>query len=173
MNGLKLKIESTSGKGNFQITKGSFPMLEIKYTSWFSGHAQTRFKGTAIDMKPGNFWQSKFSITKNDKEAGELKYHTRGSISFELWKDSEEHPVSYQFLSKGFWKPYYLLLDEAENTVLRLQPKWVWRKFSHDYEVEIPDTEYDEEYLTELLIYCGYATNVYDQKNAATTAAVT
>lgn len=173
MKAQSFKIESTSGKGNFQIKKGSLPMFEVKYTSWFSGHAQTRFKGTSIEMKPGNFWQTKFMILRNGGEAGEMIFHTNGSVIIQLFEGFSGHAAKFQFKPKGFWKSHYLLLDEAENIVMRLQPKWVWRKFSYDYVVEMPDEIYDEELLTELLIYCGYAAKVIQEKNAATTAAVT
>ncbi len=173
MKGSSLKIASTSGKGNFQIKKGSLPMFEVKYTSWFSGHAQTRFKGISIEIKPGNFWQTKFMITRNGVEAGEMVFHTKGFITIHLFEGFSGHAANFQFKPKGFWKSHYLLLDEAENMVIRLHPKWVWRKFSYDYEVEIQREAYDEAFLTELLIYCGYACKIIQEKNAATTAAVT
>jgi hypothetical protein len=172
MKGQSLKIVSTSGKGNFQIKKGSLPMFEVKYTSWFSGHAQTRFNGDSIEMKPGNFWQTKFPIIRNGVEAGEMFFHSRGFISILLFEERSGMAANFKFKPKGFWKSHYLLLDEADNEILRLQPKWVWRKFSYDYEIEMIDETFDEAFLIELLIYCGYACKVIQEKNAATTAAV-
>lgn len=173
MKGQSLKIESTSGRGNFQIKKGSLPMFEVKYTSWFSGHAQTRYKGASIEIKPGNFWHSKFPVTINGTESGVLVFHSKGYFSIELFVENHGATKVFQFKPKGFWKSHYLLLDEAENILMRLHPKWVWRKFSYDYEVELLDESLDEEFLTELLIYCGYACKVIQEKRAATTAAVT
>lgn len=82
---------------------------------------------------------------------------------------SELTSQQYEFRSKGVFKRRFELSDEGNNLILILRPKFVWRKFSYDYEVETVQV-LEEEGLVELLIYCGYAANVYMTKKAAQSA---
>jgi hypothetical protein len=165
-----MKIESTSGKGNFKIVKGAFAITELKFKKWFSKHAAVRYKGVNIEIKSKNFWQTQFDIFKNGMNCGSMKYHWKGNISIQLTDELGYGEGNYMFRSKGIFKRQFELTDEDGNLTLILKPKFIFRKFSYDYEVELVDVFEREEDLVEMLIYCGYAANVYMTKKAAQSA---
>ena len=165
-----MKIESTSGKGNFQIVKGNFALTELKFKNWFSKNAATRYKGVNIELKSQNFWQTQFDILKNGMNCGSMKYHWKGNISIQLTDELGYVEGNYMFRSKGIFKRQFELSDEYGNLILILKPKFIFRKFSYDYEVETIKTFDEEEDLVEMLIYCGYAANLYMKKKASKSA---
>lgn len=165
-----MKIESTSGRGSFQILKGTFAVLKVDYTSWFSSKAEARYKGVNIEIQPQNFFRTKFGILKNGVPMGGIHYHWKRTISIHYIQESGEPEHHFLFRSKGAWKQRFELLDESENLVLTMYSKWIWRKFDYDYDIEADTAFVDEEALPELLIYCGFAARLYKQKKAAASA---
>ncbi|MCB0653867.1 MAG: hypothetical protein KDC85_21495 [Saprospiraceae bacterium] len=165
-----MKIECTSGRGNFQIVKGTFAVLKVDYTSWFSSKAEARYKGVNIEIQPQNFFRTKFGILKNGIPMGRINYHWKRTISINWIQEAGVAERSFLFRSRGAWKHRFELLDESDNLVLTMYPKWIWRKFDFDYDIEADINQFEEETLTELLIYCGFAARLYKQKKAAASA---
>jgi hypothetical protein len=165
-----MHIEAISGKGSFQIIKGAMTLLEIKSTNWFSTRVVTRFRGVNYEINPNNFWRTKFEILKNKTKKGDLHYNWKGHISLNLWDESLGREKHYVLKAKGFLKRYFNLLDEEENVVLVLRSKLNWRKFGYNYEIEDFHVFDVEEELPEMLIYCGFAANLYMSKKAQQSA---
>lgn len=154
-----MKIVSNSHRGDFQLVEDSVQILEMKYNNWFSGKAQAFFKGQHLEIKPKNLWSSKFNICKNGKEAGSIVFNMSGKINIRI-KNEEGQELSFILKPKGMLKLRFELLDEAETSVLMLSTVNYWSKLRYDYQVELGEMipELD---VQELLIYCGYAANLY------------
>lgn len=155
-----MKISSTSGKGNFILEKENNQILEVKYKNWFSSIAYSEFDGNTIEIKPKNIWCSKFDIFKNNQDKGDLIFNWKGDMIIRITRD-ENKEDSYLLVSKGLWKRRFELTNEKGDLIFILQPFINWKKLSYNYEIESILNESEDKSVTELLIYCGFAANLY------------
>ncbi|MDT0685925.1 aminotransferase [Autumnicola psychrophila] len=154
-----MKIVSSSGKGNFKIIKNDQEVCELVYNNWFSDKAQTVLNRNNIEIKPKNIWTSKVDIFTNKKKIGDITFNLKGHMVIRLEKeDSKEY--NYLLKNKAKWKLRFEVYNESEILQFSLNSVNKWNKLNYDYNVEVAD--YNSEFeLEELLIYCGYAANLY------------
>ena len=153
-----MEIHSASGKGDFVITKEGSELLKVRYDNWFSSRAKTNYNGRNIVIKPKNIWCSKFDVFIDDNDVGDLLFNWKGEIIIRVLRKKSEK--SYLLRSKGFWKQTFELMDESNNLVLRLGPK-MKSNGNFDYVVDRKASYIKEEEWVELLIFCGFAANLY------------
>lgn len=156
-----MQIKSTSGTGNFEIkNENDERVLELIYSNWFASNAKTSYKSNNIEIKPKNFWASKFDILKNELDIGDLTFNWKGDVVIQL-TNSEQTENNYLLRAKGFWKMAFELLDGNEVKILSLRPNFNWKKVGYDYEIELANNVENQEEIMELLIFSGFGANLY------------
>jgi len=154
-----MKIISSSGKGNFKLIKKDEEVCELVYKNWFSEKAKTSLNGNKIEIKPKNIWTSKVDIFKNESQIGDITFNLKGHMVIRLTKP-DGNEFNYLLKNKGKWKLRFEVFNESEIHQFSLKSVNIWTKLNYDYDVEMAD--YNSEFeIEELLIYCGYAANLY------------
>lgn len=154
-----MKIESVSAKGNFKLIDRETVIFELQYVHWFSGKAKTIYQYDTIEIKPKNFWTCKYFIYKNDKAIGDISFSLKGymTIRLEIARGREVH---YILKNIGTFKLQFELQNENKERLCLLTSINKWKKLNYDYTIE--RTAVSDPYdFNELLIYCGYAANLY------------
>lgn len=154
-----MKIKSTSGKGNFKLTKNNQEICELIYKNWFSGKAKTNINGNNIEIKPKNIWTSKVEIYKNDKNIGDITFNLKGYMVIRL-QIPKETEINYVMKNRSKSKLKFEVYDESDNLQFTLKSVNTWTKLNYDYDIQM-DKYNSEVGIEELLIYCGYAANLY------------
>ncbi|WP_348661552.1 aminotransferase [Croceibacter atlanticus] len=154
-----MKIISSSGKGNFKLIKNDDEVCELVYTNWFSEKAKAVLNGNNIEVKPKNIWTSKVDIFKNKSQIGDITFNLKGHMVIRLEKENGKE-FNYLLKNKAKWKLRFEVFNESEAHQFSLNSVNKWTKLNYDYDVEMAD--YNSEFeIEELLIYCGYAANLY------------
>jgi len=155
-----MKINSTSGKGNFLIEKDNAKILELNYSNWFSSRAKTEYNGNKIEIKPKNIWCSKFDIFKNNQDEGDIIFNWKGNIIIRILNEKNRE-LSFLLKAKGFWKQYFELTNENGELIFTLKPSINWKKLNYNYEIKNRSNIYENNLETELVIYSGFGANLY------------
>ena len=71
-NSLKVKIISTSSRGNFIYERNENKIIELVYPKWFSKKAITKYDNTNIKIEPKNYWGKTYLILKEGLEKGSI-----------------------------------------------------------------------------------------------------
>ena len=156
-----MKITSTSARGNFEIKGDSGKkLLELTYSNWFASKAETSFESNKIEIKLRNIWHSKFDILKNGVDNGDIGLDWKGNVNIKL---KSVNGVEKQYLLKAiaFWKMGFELLDQNETKILALKQSFNWKRISYNYDIEIADNQKVNPEILELVIYSGFAANLY------------
>lgn len=154
-----MKIISSSGKGNFKLFENDEVICELKYKNWFSGKAETKISNSKIEIKPKNVWTSKVDIYKNEKSIGDITFNLKGYMVIRL-ENANGIEFNYVLKNKAKWKLRFEVFNESKIHQFSLNSVNDWTKLNYDYDVEM--AEYNLEFdIEELLIYCGYAANLY------------
>jgi len=153
-----MKIISSSGKGNFKLIDNDEEICELVYDNWFSGKAKTNLNGNDISIEPKNIWTSKVEIYRDKSKIGDITFNLKGYMVISLKLNGEE--FNYVLKNKGKLKLTFEVFNEAGMKQFSLDSVNNWTKLNYDYTIEIAD--YTSEFkIEELLIYCGYAANLY------------
>ncbi|MBT8283462.1 MAG: aminotransferase [Muriicola sp.] len=154
-----MQIVSSSGKGNFKLTENNREICELVYKNWFSENAKTEIDGNDIEIKPKNIWTSRVDIYKNQNIIGDITFNLKGHMVIRLEKENGKE-FNYLLKNKAKWKLRFEVFNESEILQFSLNSVNNWTKLNYDYDVEMAN--YDSEFaFEELLIYCGYAANLY------------
>lgn len=154
-----MKITSSSGKGNFKLTKNKEEICELVYNNWFSGKAKTVLNGNNIEIKPKNIWTSRVEIYKNKNKIGDITFNLKGHMVIRLTKSDGEE-FNYLLKNKAKWKLRFEIFNESNTHQFSLNSVNDWTKLNYDYDIEMVD--YNSKFeIEELVVYCGYAANLY------------
>ncbi|MEQ8924303.1 MAG: hypothetical protein RLO81_00745 [Fulvivirga sp.] len=154
-----MKIVSSSGKGNFKLTDRNKEICELVYNNWFSDKAKTVLNGNNIEIKPKNIWTSKVDIYKNNTNIGDITFNLKGQMIIRLEK-SNGTECNYVLKNMAKWKLKFEVYNESETLQFSLISVNNWSKLNYDYDIEMADFNSEFE-IEELLVYCGYASNLY------------
>lgn len=151
-----MRIESSSGKGNFNLVNDGKVICELDYKNWFSGKASVVLRDDMIDTKPKSIWANKILLFKNERAIGEIDFNWKGHMIIRL----NESKSTFLLKAKGFWKLGFELFDASEELVFTMNAVNRWTKLKYDYEIEIVESIAPEN-MNELVLYSGYASNLY------------
>lgn len=156
LNSEKMRIESTAARGNFRLLTNGRSNAELKYDNWYSGKAHT-VGGHSIEIKPANFWATKFDIRINGKPAGMITGKFNGHFQVDL---SQSEQGIYLLKLKSAWRLKFSIYNESGALQFQLISKNNWKKLNYDYEVIMENFDGNTD-LKNLLIICGYVANRY------------
>ncbi|AWV97409.1 hypothetical protein [Arcticibacterium luteifluviistationis] len=148
-----MKIESTEGKGSFNLIEGNKIISEVKYENWYANKASALCNNDFLEIEPSNFLRTKILIYRNKTEVGEMKFNWRGRVEIEL-RDSEMCQRKWSVKYKGVLKGKFEVYDDANEVVMRLIPSFHWKTLGYNYEIE---TIKELKNLEELCILSGFA----------------
>jgi hypothetical protein len=157
VTGQKYSIISKGGVGEFSIFDDKREYVTVfSYKGWLSRDGAAPTSAGLVEVKTKNLQTKTFSIWRDSKEIGELAFHFRGNLTLKL-ADSHGSEREMVFQSSGE-KFSWLLEDESGTKVLTMTQDVSWAKVDQRYEIVITnDLKVNS---TELLIACGYATNL-------------
>ncbi|WP_296702446.1 hypothetical protein [Algoriphagus sp.] len=153
-----MNIISTSGNGSFKLMDEHREIINLKYTNWFLGKAETYYERQKIEIKPRGLFNSSAVIVKHAKKIGEITMSWNGKMKINLENDLGKKR-NFVLERTGFWKSDFTLKNESDQIVLTFQANNNWRKLNSNYQIGsmLTDENFDNH---ELLIYCGYAINL-------------
>lgn len=154
-----MKIVSSSGKGNFKLTKNDKEICELVYSNWFSDEAKTVLNGNNIEIKPKNIWTSKVDIYKNDNNIGDITFNLKSQMIIRL-ENPNRKEFNFVLKNRSKYRVKFEVYNESKTLQFSLNSVNNWSKLNYDYNIELADFNSEFE-LNELLVYCGYATNLY------------
>ncbi len=154
-----MNIVSSSGKGNFKLTDRNKEICELVYNNWFSDKAKTVLNGNNIEIKPKNIWTSKVDIYKNNTNIGDITFNLKGQMIIQLEKSNGKE-CNYVLKNMANWKLKFEVYNESGTLQFSLNSVNNWSKLNYDYDIEMADFNSEFE-IEELLVYCGYASNLY------------
>lgn len=161
-----MKLISSWATGDFKLIVDGQETAALKYANWLSGKAKAVVKGDEIEIKAKGIWSSTFEIYKNGISAGDITYNISGNMIIRIVRtDGKE--LKYSLKNSGIWKLSFEVYNEDEQLQFSLITSGKWNKLNYDYEVEMADFDSEID-IEELLIYCGYATNLYLAITSAT-----
>jgi hypothetical protein len=157
------RIISKGGVGEFSVLDAAGDHVTVfSYKGWFSSTGSASTERGRITIKSKDDWQTSFIIQRSRKHIGDIVFNWRGNIVIAL-KDS--HDTVCQFLLEDLGHSKWLLKDAKSHVVLSMQLQSHWSKKSNEYQVELKRKP--SVYVDELLIACGYATNLNNSKVAS------
>lgn len=163
MNKDTYTIISKGGVGEFSVLNAAGDHVTVfSYKGWFSSTGSASTQTGRITIKAKDKWQTSFVIQRSRKNIGEIVFNWRGNIVIAL-KDSNDSTC--QFLLEDSGESKWLLKDQKGHSVLSMLMRSHWSKKNTEYHVEIKRKISAS--IDELLIACGYATNLNNSKIAS------
>jgi hypothetical protein len=159
---LKVKIISTSSRGNFIYERNEKKILELVHPKWFSKKAIAKYDNTEIKIEPKNCWGSRYLILKEGIEKGSIKVDWKSNISI-TFIDQNEIIQNFKMTKRGFWKEQFEFSNEDREIAVVLTPLRAWKNWTNDLAIESSQKYTDEKYFDELVIYCGFAVRLIQQ----------
>jgi hypothetical protein len=150
-------IISKGGVGELSIFDAKREYMTVfSYKGWLSRDGSAPTTSGVVEVKTKNLQTKTFSIWRNGIEIGEIAFHFRGDLTLKL---PDVHGSEIELvLRNAEEKLSWILEDEDGTEVLTMIPDTSWVKVDQRYEVVIrKDMKLNR---TELLIACGYATNL-------------
>lgn len=163
-----MKIIATGKKRKYSIKKQNQILAELVYPKLFSSKASiTLLNKHHINIVSKGIWSSKFAISKNDKERGELTFNWKGQTIIHLIKKSGKEK-NWILKHKGFWGHRFELYNEADEKVIKISASLDWSTLKYKYEIECLSEKLinNEKLLIEILSYCVYGANLYMSRKA-------
>lgn len=161
-NSLKVKIISTSSRGNFIYERNENKIIEFVYPKWFSKKAITKYDNTNIKIEPKNYWGKTYLILKEGLEKGSIDLDWKNNITI-TFMDQNEITRTYKMTKKGFWKQQFEFSNLKREIEIVLIPLSNWKKWTNDLAVESPYNCADQKHFDELVIYCGFVVRLIQQ----------
>ncbi|MAZ26026.1 MAG: aminotransferase [Cytophagaceae bacterium] len=151
-------IQSSSIKSDFKLLHDGHEVTRLNYTSWFTGKAEALLNGQKIWLAPKNIWASRARMYKDDRVIGDITSTLKGFMVIRLEQDGVEK--NYVLKNVGRLKLQLEVYNEQEVLQFSLATQRKWTKLNYDYTIEMGNFDAAVE-LDELLLYCGYAANLY------------
>lgn len=157
------RIISKRGIGEFLILDAKGDALTIfTYKGWISSTGSARVEEDVIKIKSHDDRDTSFEIFRNKKEIGHIIFNWRGFIVITM-KDAGGKAHEYMLKKTG--KAVWVLEDEHEKEVLTMRSDTHWSRVSYSYKIRIRGKI--TVHPLELLIACGYGTNLNTSMVAA------
>ena len=162
----KVKIISTSSRGNFIYERNENKILELVHPKWFSKKAITKYDNTNIKIEPKNYWGKRYLILKEGIKKGSIDIDWKSSITI-AFIDQHEIAHTFKMTKRGFWKEQFEFSNEDGEIAIVLVPLRTWKAWTNDLAIESPTKYADHKYFDELVIYCGFTVRLVQQYAAS------
>lgn len=156
-----MKIQSTSAKGNFELSVDSGRKYITEYDGWFSGKATSKIDDYTLEIKANNIWCSKFIISKNSQKIGDIVFNWKGEIILTFF-EGEKDETKFIMKPKGFWKVRFEVFDQDNVLLCIMATSGTWKSLRYDYDFEwTSETQKADVFSIDLFMSLGYAANLY------------
>lgn len=157
------RIISEGGVGEFSILNAAGDHVTVfSYRGWFSSTGSASTERGRVTIKARDKWQTSFVIQRSRKNIGEIIFNWRGNIVITL---TDSNNSTCQFLLEDSGDSKWVLKDQKGHQVLSMLMQSHWSKKNTEYQVKVKRKTLV--YMDELLIACGYATNLNNSKIAS------
>ena len=152
-------------KRGFEIKRGNFTLGGLDIPKWYSMNGSSNTAQGSLEIKCKETLSSTNIYSLDGRERGQLTSDWKRNMTISIDWQLNGSPTNYRIGKSGFWSNTYEV-EENNNVLFSLIPKWSWSTWSYEYEVEVLE-EMPEEKLIELLIYAVHAARVQAANQAA------
>lgn len=155
-------------KREYEIQRGKLPLGRIYFPSSFSQKAEGKIGSYPFEIRSVNWFGRKFDIFHGTHLRGCVNpVNWRGHYRIEVDWDMNDQPTPYVVRPKGFFSTTFeLTREDTEELLFVIRPKFSWRSFCHDFELEYR-AEMEEEREVELLLYAVQVIRLMKAQQAA------
>jgi len=156
---------------NIVFTEGNERLATLTYPKRMSAQAFIYLEsGSTYEIKPLDFWKSKFEILENGKAIIAFNKKWTGRTLIDVSRQG--HRQSYFFQPKGFFDYRYVLMDNDKREMAVLRTKFVWKGFRYKFDIQISESlKRREECLVLAILLTYLSRNIMQQHHSV--AAVT
>ena len=154
-------LKATSCK-NFIVEKGHQQLYQID-TNWSGTKAYAAIGTDMLEIKPTNFWKSKFNINYSGKDIGTLHFNWRSHGFLDLVNEQGDI-LRLTLKQRGFFSQRYEVYTEDPYPIITLFSKMDWFKFNYD--VQIHDPNFNTFPLSVLMGILGFVVNTIRRRNS-------
>ena len=129
----------TEDSKNIVFYERNHIVLKLAYAGRFS------YKASIIDsdnqvfsISPVDFWKMKMEVRLNQQCLYNIKRKWTGNSEISTNKDSASNLL--RFKHKGFFRFRFVILDKDYRELAVVRPKFQWKGFRHDYEIEVSES---------------------------------
>ncbi len=123
-------------------------------TWWHSKGEINAVSGITYKIAPKGFWQTTFTITKNDMPFGEIKVTFGGRLRITFANENR----TYTLKRKNLWKSELALYDLEDRETALVAVSYNWRKWKTDYAIDVHHNLLNKEtnmVLPLILVFCA------------------
>lgn len=154
---------------NIAFTEENERLATLTYTKRMSAQAFIYLEnGSTYEIKPLDFWKSKFEILENGKAIIAFSKKWTGRTLIEVSRQG--HRQSYLFQPKGFFDYRYVLMDNNKREMAVLRTKFVWKGFRYNYDLQIYESLKRREECLVLAILLTYLSRYIMQQHHSVAA---
>ncbi len=132
-----MKAISENAK-NIVFHQGNVITGRLTFARWRSYKAsfedQTNY---VFNIGPTNIFKNKFNVVLDQHCL--LTIHRKWTGAFKIRFSNDSEGQQLIFSQRGFIKIRYVLRDKDERTLAKASMKYRWKRFRHDFEIEMTD----------------------------------
>jgi hypothetical protein len=158
---MNYKVKTKSKKFTIEELESKKVICEVNYESIWNSNASFVLNGHEYVIKANNAWQSKFLLTKGNKEIGEIEYNWKSEIIIRL-ENSDDMTKHFILKNKmSLTKCIFELKDFLTNHLWSIESEWEWSSFNYTFLInresgfEQEENNVNEAELMVATIYAG------------------
>lgn len=154
---------------NIAFTEGNERLATLTYPKRMSAQAFIYQENrSTYEIKPLDFWKSKFVILENGKAIIAFNKKWTGRTQIEVSRQG--HRQSYLFQPKGLFDYRYVLMDNDKREMAVLRTKFTWKGFRYNFDLQISESLKRREECLVLAILLTYLSRYIMQQHHAVAA---
>ncbi len=165
---MKYILKSIKKPKGFSLLNGSKQEVgRLSYEGWTGTKASLRVGIQEFFIRPSSFWSQRYIISEAGTDIGHFKFNWKGQLQIQF-DSGNLVGKKYLFRMKHMFSQQFVL-EEEQEVLLRLTPKYNWKGWSYDYAAESKETfmGIDPEAFFFLIGLCAFAANYCMQASGA------
>lgn len=148
---------NSKDRKTFQLTDNDQLLGELIYETPFYLKAEIKMPNTEnYKLAPVGFFNSSIAVTKGENKIASLSMSWNGKIVITFQDDRE-----YALQLSGLFQSQMILENKNQEKVIQFEPKFNWRDFYYQYNIDYDVTNVNESKDNLLLLLGVYAANYF------------
>ncbi len=152
-------VQSIAHSKGFQVIDQEEIAAEVSYKTTLSEDAHIQLAAQSFTISPSDRWDSRYLIIKEQLNSGEIVFNWQGNSIIRV-QNGLFPEIKFIIKKDVFQKLQFLLIDEEEDSVIKIKPTSNWSEQNYGYAIEVLASDYKEEQIIELLCFALYAINL-------------
>ncbi len=151
----------SKGLKQLEIIANNESIGRLEFKKWSSIKADIIAGNQTYQIAPKSVWDTTIEITKNNILLLHFTINWKGNIAITTKFTSIDD--KYIFKQAGVFKNAYILLNEAGEKLLTIQPHYKWTKFTYNYTITTTPT-FDDNPHQSLLLFTALYSVIYSMR---------